>query len=104
MYSAPSPSTHRLYINGVQQTTSQLQGSTPVNWSMVNYMYMGTYVYGNYYFKGALDEVAVYNRGLTSVEVSQLYNSYICPVPEPHCLLLVMLSIIALGYVRKIRG
>lgn len=100
--SAPSAGNHKLYINGVLQTISQRQGSTPVYQTPTTYFYMGTWgADSNYLYQGALDEVAVYNRALGASEVSSLYNSYINPVPEMSTVWLFTVALLGYGWRRK---
>lgn len=101
--SAPSSATHKLYINGVLQTISQRQGSTPLYYPAPSYFYMGSWSASptSFLYKGTLDEVAVYNRELNPSEINSLYNSYINPVPELSSIWLVLAALLGYSFYRK---
>lgn len=66
--------TARLYGNGL------LLQSTAKNWNLVpNVAYIGRQINGGEYWNGQIDDVRVYNRALSPIEVEQLYNF----APEP---------------------
>ena len=60
--------THRVYLDGVAQTstTNAAQTSTPTQ------TYLGSYDGANEFLYGALDDVRVYNRALSAAEVTTL--------------------------------
>ena len=63
---------YRFYVNN---TLIQSQTIT-VNPTFINdTMYFGRRAGGSNYYNGILDEVALFNRGLTPTEVTELYNS-----------------------------
>ena len=102
--SAPSAGAHKLYINGVLQTISQRFGEEPIYSTTPDYFYMGTWSFGqSWIYRGLLDEVAVYNREISSSEVTQLYNYY-TNVPEPSSLLAISLGLLFLTLLRQKRG
>ena len=65
------------YMNGTADSGSPVSYST--TFLANTQVMMGRYTYGGgagAYFDGLIDEVAIFNRSLSSVEVSLLYNSY----------------------------
>ncbi len=92
--SSPAAGNHKLYINGVLQTITQRQGTTPIYSTAPDYFYMGTWSLGqSWIYKGLLDDVSLYNRELSSSEVVQLYNFYTA-IPEASSLFLFFLGFI----------
>ena len=68
-------SAQQLYINGVLSTSVVQSGTLRVN---TDSLYIGTRsVLGNLgpFFKGKLDEVAIWTRSLTSLEIATLYTT-----------------------------
>ncbi len=65
-------STVKLYVNGVLDTT--VAKTTPIGYSSLDMMigYNGTGA--NEYFKGRLDEIRIYGRALSALEISTLYD------------------------------
>ena len=64
----------RIYIDGVQVTTSTSAPNIPVRTNAV--WTMGTYWNSNSYnYNGDLDDVQVYNKALTASEVTSLFNN-----------------------------
>lgn len=61
----------RIYVNGVLEGTSAIDGDLSTSTSNVN---IGRRVSGDRYFNGQIDEVRIYNRALSSEEV--LENMY----------------------------
>lgn len=75
-----------VYYNGSSISNTVVAGFAPLNWSGVQQMVFGTFPFMTTpsltsgatsqswatYFPGAIDEVRVYNRVLTSIEVSSL--------------------------------
>ena len=62
-----------LYLNGVQQNTySGTIGSTP---TPVYDMLLGCYTPSVYSLNGQMDEVLIYNKSLSFLEINQLYKS-----------------------------
>ena len=60
------------YLNGASNTSytgvaAPVQNNNPV--------YIGAHLSGSFYFQGAIDEVLIFNRALTSAEITQLYNA-----------------------------
>jgi len=72
-----SGSVQKLYIDGVEEASSSWSGTIGVN--------TGTLQIGRGGFKGVLDEVAIYSRGLTPDEVWQRYTG-----PQPMADVLVL--------------
>lgn len=68
-----SSTSSTLYVNGVKDSTV----NTPINFNISNSqdLYFGKYSDYWYPLNGALDEFRIYNRTLSSNEVSQIYNS-----------------------------
>lgn len=68
-----SATENTLYINGVKDTTIL----KPFDFTFTNTrdLYFGRYSSFWYPFNGALDEVRIYNKALSQIEVQNLYNS-----------------------------
>jgi hypothetical protein len=67
--------TGRLYIDGVEEGTGvSLSGCEP-QYNPTEDWTIGSYS-TSYYYEGVIDDVIVYDKSLTSTEVSTLYNSY----------------------------
>jgi hypothetical protein len=66
-----------MYLNGnlIGQTTENIFSYYTVNNTPSRF---GNYYFNSHYFKGLLDDVALYNRALTPQEINDLYNSTIC--------------------------
>ena len=63
-----------LYSDGVPYSVASTTDPTKTNIPL----YIGEYVGGgNYYFKGSMDDVAIFSRALTAQEISNLYNTNI---------------------------
>lgn len=62
-----------IYINNVQGSSNS--GSGTITASALDLWISGNPAYSGDYVNGVIDEVAIWNRALTSTEVSQLYNS-----------------------------
>jgi len=67
----------QLYLNGVQQTLSQQQGSSPASIQASLPVYIGGQgsAWSNRYFGGLLDEVQIFNGGLTPAQAQSIYNA-----------------------------
>jgi len=68
--------TFKAYRNGVQFSTTQTLSGTPVFPSTNRIKYVGAY--GSTQYKltdGSLDEVRIYNRGLSAEEISAQYTN-----------------------------
>jgi len=62
----------KIYVNGVEQATT---GSIPVRPIETNAdLVFGSVQYAGTYYNGFIDEVRIYNRVLSTAEISQLYN------------------------------
>jgi hypothetical protein len=68
IFTNASPLSNQLYIDGALQQSAVLTG-TPVNQTVTDRFVMGSWRTGGYYFDGLLDEVHVYDRGLSANEV-----------------------------------
>ena len=62
----------RIFINGALRTTSTLGFFTP---RTSHNMFFGNFPSDSGFFRGALDEVSLYNRVLDAQEVHEIYNS-----------------------------
>ena len=70
----PSPSNTKIYINGVEQTVTQLVGQTTINRSATSKAFIGAWTGGSTYnFAGCIDELQIFNRELTTEEISALF-------------------------------
>jgi hypothetical protein len=65
----------RLWINGVEQTLSQIYGTAAVRTVTTNAAISGWTNDANFRFNGGLSEVAFFNRLLTQAEISAEYNA-----------------------------
>jgi len=65
----------RLFIDGVEQSLSEVPGGNPSHWSnsVANTLSIGGHG-ASQYFGGMIDEVAIFNRSLTADEVRQQYQ------------------------------
>jgi len=63
-------SIHRFYINGQESATSNVQ----VKSGAPSLLMFGNYPGGEQFFTGKLDEVRIYNRALSSVEIAALHE------------------------------
>jgi hypothetical protein len=68
---------NQLFINGVQQSVSQMRGSSPSSIQVQTPAYIGGQgsAYPSWYFNGLLDEVQFYNGALTPLQVQGIYNA-----------------------------
>ena len=72
--------TERLYINGVQVATAAFAGvATISDWSN---LYIGSWDGASEFFKGTVDEGAVYARVLTAAQVKNHYDAGLAPPPS----------------------
>ncbi len=68
--------TLKFYRNGIQFGTTQTLTGTPVFPSSNKVKYIGSYNATAFQLTdGSLDEVRIYNRGLSAEEVSSIYNA-----------------------------
>ncbi len=70
-------STMRIYLNGILQ--SEIVHATPPINRSTNNVYIGMSGDSRYYFKGIIDELMIFNRGLTPAEVDSIYNGSYYP-------------------------
>jgi len=67
--------TIKFYRNGIQFGATQNLTGTPQFPSINREKYIGAYNSGNYTLTdGSLDEVRIYNRGLSASEIASIYN------------------------------
>src|SRR3989344_5609713 len=64
----------RLYIDGVNEV--DLTDSIPYDSTYINLVVVGFSNKRMNYFNGSIDEIAIFNKGLNSVEIQDLYNCY----------------------------
>ena len=68
--------TLKIYVNGALDGTTTSVTNVPGSTASINNLTLGAYDAGNYeYFPGKLDDVRIYNRALSAVEVADLYNA-----------------------------
>ena len=68
-----SSGTVKAYINGVQETTTYSRSN---NVGTTDIAYIGFDGGAGTNISGSISDVRIYNRALTQVEITQLYNSY----------------------------
>jgi hypothetical protein len=66
----------KIYINGVLNSETTISGQTPANSNPLRFG-ADSFLSGAF-FKGSLDDIAIWNRALTPQEITQLYNQGIC--------------------------
>jgi hypothetical protein len=67
--------TIKAYQNGIQFGNAQVLSGTPLFPSINNIKYIGAWTAGSSkIIDGSLDEVRIYNRGLSAEEVMAIYN------------------------------
>ena len=97
--------TQRLYINGAQAASGALTGGITVNTTSV---YIGSWNGSSEFFKGTIDEVAVYPTVLSAGQVSTHYNtgitSLVALVQKPVSAQLVASSKLAANRSAAIHG
>jgi len=70
----PSSTNNELYINGKKQDIFSCRGSTTASRSVTSTVHISGWAYGGgYLFRGLIDEVRIYNRGLTALEIQKRY-------------------------------
>ena len=70
------PHQNQLYINGVQQTLTQIVGTTPHSALVTSTAKIGGYNNNNSYeFQGLIDAVQVYNGAVTPAQAQAIYNA-----------------------------
>ncbi|MFA5894378.1 MAG: LamG-like jellyroll fold domain-containing protein [Candidatus Shapirobacteria bacterium] len=80
MYNGLYTGKSKIYINGISQEMSQCYGTERTGGAGTS-LNLGTMYPGqSYYFGGSLDEVRVYNRGLSATDVKNLYNYSPSPI------------------------
>lgn len=68
----PVAGTRRIYVNGVDKTTSGVSGPMPASTASDFFIAAATAAGG--YFGGAIDDFRVYSRPLTAAEIRAIYN------------------------------
>ena len=67
--------TLKIFFNGVEQTLTTVTSTFTLSSSNSESLFFGQQVSSITYFGGILDEVGIFNKELTSSEVTELYNS-----------------------------
>jgi hypothetical protein len=77
-----SKSLRKLYVDGIQRAidTTTVGTLTPDAATIGALRFSGT---TGYYFKGSLDDLRIYNRALSTLEVQALYNSRTGDIQHP---------------------
>jgi len=71
----PSSTNNELYINGVKKGLNWCLGSTGSSRSVTSTVQISGWAYGaGYLFRGIIDEVRIYSRGLTALEIQKRYT------------------------------
>lgn len=74
------PGNNRIYVDGIEQTVSYLQGTINTDSGgfnlASNLTYVGARPYGDGYMNGNISVIRVYNRILTQSEITQNFNAY----------------------------
>ena len=73
-------SVFRFYVNGVQVSTTNINGTMGISTGMLRIG--GTTTLGSQYFTGIIDEVRIYNRALSQAEIQTDMNTPIAPDSE----------------------
>lgn len=79
-------STVSLYLNGVLEASGTRAATISATDQLVR---LGITPYGEWSFKGRLDELAVYNHALSASQILAHYNAAFTMVPEPSTMLLL---------------
>jgi len=84
---------YQLYVDGMLDPAVGLQSGTGINTSSTTTLKIGAQVVGQpRYFKGWIDEVAIFNRALSPQEIIYLYQ--LANVPEPTSLSLAGIGLL----------
>ncbi len=68
--------TPTLYVNGVQETTSEIENGGTISGRNTQLLTIGRMGgISQWYFNGTIDEVKIYNRTLSASEIQSLYNA-----------------------------
>lgn len=70
---APDSSHAKIFVNGVEKTTSLVIGSEPPSCPATSGFTLGALSYSGYNFTGSIDDVRISDRALTADEVRALY-------------------------------
>lgn len=95
-----------LYVDGVRQTLSQQAWNNSGYRSATDYIQLSGWNAGpGYEFDGILDDVLIYNRGLTDAEVLSIYRGVGSTeaVPEPSAFALFGLGAALAGFAARRR-
>ncbi len=79
----------KVYVNGVDVSTSENNSGWLTNYNLVldnttmtfgsrNVRNDNNVPFNDFYFKGQIDDIGIWNRALTDQEISDLYNANIC--------------------------
>jgi hypothetical protein len=74
-YNGPN-SEVKMYIDGIYQGCTSLLNINTISSNFI----IGGCPWATIFFKGFIDDIAIYNRALTQQEVTQLYNSCLAPL------------------------
>lgn len=86
----------KIYINGLEDATVT-KSAEAIGYSSTASVSIGRYVASTYEFNGIIDEVAIYDRAISSNEVLAHYNA----IPEPSCMALLGSCIVVVFARRK---
>jgi hypothetical protein len=79
-----SATSYTMYLNGVLVSTSTISANalnnptSPFATTRIGYNFVGGTGTGGEYFTGKIDDILIYNRAITSTEISSIYNAGIC--------------------------
>ncbi|MBN4065972.1 T9SS type A sorting domain-containing protein [Candidatus Amoebophilus asiaticus] len=65
---------HSIYIDGILDYSQTLSNFKIINDTSTTTLNIGMEYMGFRHFKGTIDEVRIYNRALSAIEISELYN------------------------------
>ena len=92
----------RLYVDGVRQSDVQsLAGSRQVVPPGSDTWRIGEFGAGARWFRGAVDDVRIYNHELTPQDVAAMYNAGPAFIPEPSACWLLALACVGLAARRR---
>ena len=68
----------KLYVNGVLESTVAMTGA--LGYSSMD-MYIANNSEGTQWFKGAIDDITIYNRAISQNEITNMYNNTTTSIP-----------------------
>jgi hypothetical protein len=88
IWTSDSSGSRTLYVNGAvsSSSTGLAYGQLLDNFYIGGTPQLST---NSYFFEGLIDDVTIYNRGLSPTEVTELYNAQSVPEPTTYALLLL---------------